>query len=292
LWTDGTPRDLAGSLQQAGRPASGTRVVRRSLSDVGCVRRQSAQGLPGGATAERDPPLGSMAQRKAPWRAAGHPVWSIATKQKACLGTLSRNGKVYGPPAQKAFDQDFPRGAEGVMVPQGLDDGARNHGGLQVGLSRDTTACACDSLRVDWESDGQQDDPQASARLLFGDGGGSHRGRKPVCKHDRQALVHAGGLPVRVAHSPASCAKFHPRERRLLCHVTRACQGVLCDSWQTVRALRRKTSTQTGWAVPVRGLDNISDAGRKVAAAFTHNRPMVFDTFLPKWNSRVVPPSG
>jgi len=168
LWTDFTPRDISVSLQQEGRPSIGTRVVRRILSDLGCVRRQSAQGLPGSATAERDPPLGSSAQRQAPLRAAGHPVWSIATKTKACLGTLYRNGKVYGPPAQKACDHDFPSGAEGVMVPQGMYDGARNHGGLQVGLSRDTTAFACDSLRVDWESDGQQDDPQASALLLLG----------------------------------------------------------------------------------------------------------------------------
>jgi len=97
---------------------------------------------------------------------------------------------------------------------------------------------------------------------------------------------------VRVAHYPADCSKLNPRERRLFCHVTRACQGVLCDSLPTVIDLRRKTSTPTGWSVTVRVLDKIYEAGRTVAAAFKENMPMVFETFLPKWNYRVVPQSG
>jgi len=148
-------RDLSVSLKQAGRPSLGTRVVRRMLSDLGFVRRQIATVLPGGATADRDPSFGSLAQRKAPYLAAGKPVLRIETKKKACLGTLYRHGKVYGQQAQKAFDHDLPSGAEGGIVPHGIDEVARHHGGLHVGLSRDPTALACDRLRVDWESDGQ-----------------------------------------------------------------------------------------------------------------------------------------
>ena len=292
LWTDLTPCDISVSLKQEGRPSIGTRVVRRILSDLGCVRRQIAKVLPGGETAERDPQFGYIAQLKAQFLAAGNPVLSIDTKKKEFLGTLYRNGKVYCQQAQKAFDHDFPSWAEGVIVPHGIYDVARNHGWLHVGLSRDTTAFACDSLRLYWESDGQHDYPQASELLLLCDGGGSNSCRKHVCKQDLQALVNAVGIPVRVAHYPAYCSKFNPIERRLFCHVTRACQGVLFDSLQTVLDLMRKTSTQTGLAVTVRVLDKIYEAGRKVAAAFKQNMPIVFDTFLPKWNYRVVPQSG
>lgn len=178
------------SLKQEGRPAIGTRIVRRILADLGFVRRQIAKVLPGGVTADRDPQFGYMAQLTAQFLAAGKPVLSIDTKKKEFLGTLYRNGKVYCQQAQKAFDHDFPSWAEGVIVPHGIDDVARNHGWLHLGLSRDTTACACDSLRLYWESDGQYAYPQASELLLLCDGGGSNSCRKHVCKQDLQALVN------------------------------------------------------------------------------------------------------
>ena len=99
-------------------------------------------------------------------------------------------------------------------------------------------------------------------------------------------------MAIRVAHYPAYCSKFNPIERRLFSHVTRACQGVLFDSLQTVMDLMRKTSTQTGLSVTVRVIDNIYESGRKVTDAFKQHMPIVFDTFLPKWNYRVVPQPG
>jgi hypothetical protein len=46
-----------------------------------------------------------------------------------------------------------------------------------------------------------------------------------------------------------------------------------------------------GLSVTVRVIDKIYEAGRKVDDAFKKNMPIVFDTFLPKWNYRVVPQS-
>src|SRR5206468_2940896 len=60
--------------------------------------------------------------------AAGNPVLSIDTKKKEFLGTLYRNGKVYGQQALKAFDHDFPSLATGVIIPHGIYDLARNQG--------------------------------------------------------------------------------------------------------------------------------------------------------------------
>jgi hypothetical protein len=289
LWTDLTPRDLSLSLHQERGQSVGPRVVRRILATLGFARRQIVKGLPGGETPNRDAQFRYIAELKAQFLAAGNPVLSIDTKKKEFLGRLYRKGKVYGQQAQQAFDHDFPSWAEGGIVPHGIYDVARHHGWLHIGLSRDTTAFACDSLRLYWESDGQHDYPQASEMLLLCDGGGSNSCRKHVFKQDLQALVNALGIPIRVAHYPAYCSKFNPIERRLFCHVTRACQGVLFDSLQTVMDLMRKTSTQTGLSVTVRVIDNIYEAGRKVADAFKQNMPIVFDTFLPTWNYRVLP---
>lgn len=292
LWTDLTPREISLSVQQNHGHSIGTRVVRRLLDNLGFARRQITKVLPGGDSADRDAQFRHIAELIQQFLAAGNPVLSIDTKKKEFLGRLYRKGKVYCQQAQQAFDHDFPSWAEGVIVPHGIYDLARNHGWLHLGLSRDTTAFACDSLRLYWESDGCHDYPQASEMLLLCDGGGSNSCRKHLFKQDLQALVNELGITIRVAHYPAYCSKFNPIERRLFSHVTRACQGVLFDSLQTVVDLMRKTTTQMGLAVTVRVLDNIYEAGRTVAEAFKKNMPIEFDTFLPKWNYRVVPQTG
>ena len=92
-----------------------------------------------------------------------------------------------------------------------------------------------------------------------------------------------------MAHYPAYCSKFNPIERRLFCHVTRACQGVWFDSLPTVVRLMQKTTTQSGLAVTVRVIDKLYAIGRKVSQAFKKKMPIVFEPVLPKWNYWAVP---
>ena len=175
------------------------------------------------------------------------------------------------------------------MSRYGIYDLAHNHGWIHVGLSHDTPACACDSLRLFWHNDGQRLYPNASAIWLLCDGGGSNSAHKPLFKEALQDVVNDLGVTIRVAHYPAYCSKFNPIERRLFSHVTRACQGVVFDSLQTVLALLQKTKTQQGLAVTVRVLDKLDETGRKVSDAFKQHMPIVFDTVLPKWNYWAVP---
>lgn len=288
LWTDLTPQEIADSLHAHGvcvRP----RIVRRLLDTLGLARRQIAKVLPGGDSPHRDAQFRHLAQVIDEFFAAGNPILSIDTKKKEYLGTLYRDGKVYCQQALQAFDHDFPSLARGVIIPHGIYDLARNQGWLHLGLSRDTTEFACDSLRVFWQSDGQRLYPHASAMLLLCDGGGSNSCHKHLFKEDLQRLVNDLRLPIRVAHYPAYCSKFNPIERRLFSHVTRACQGVLFDSLATVIRLIQKTKTQQGLSVTVRVLDKLYEGGRTVSEAFKEHMPIVFDTVLPKWNYWAVP---
>lgn len=288
VWTDLTPTEIANTLQTHNLSV-GPRIVRRILDTLGFARRRIAKVLPGGETQDRDPQFRHLAHLINDFQEEGNPILSIDTKKKEFLGTLYRNGQVYCQEALKAFDHDFPSLAQGVIIPHGIYDVALNHGWLHVGLSHDTTAFACDSLRVFWQRDGQHLYPHASAILLLCDGGGSNSCRKHLFKEDLQALVNEFRIPIRVAHYPAYCSKFNPIERRLFCHVTRACQGVLFDSVQTVVRLMQKTTTQNGLSVTVRVIDQLYETGRKVSDAFKKNMPIVFEPVLPKWNYWAVP---
>jgi len=184
---------------------------------------------------------------------------------------------------------DFPSLASGVIIPHGIDDLARHQGWMHGGRSRDTTAFACESLRLLWHNDGRRLYPNASAILLWCDGGGRNSGHKHLFKEDLQDVVNDLAVPIRVAHSPAYCSTFNPIERRLFSHVTRACQGVLFDALQTVLGLIHKTKTQQGLSVTVRVLDKRYEGGRTVSEAFKKHMPIVFDTVLPKWNYWAMP---
>jgi hypothetical protein len=288
IWTDLPPQEISKSLQEqavCARP----RLVRRILDGLGMARRQMRKGWPGGDSPHRDAHFRHLAHVSQEFLEVGNPVLRIDTKKKECLGTLYRDGKVYCQQALRAFEHDCPRLATGVIIPQGLYDLARTQGWRHVGGSRDTTACACDSLRVLWHGDGQRLSPSASAILLLGEGGGSNSCHKPLCKEDLQGWVNDIAVPMRVAHYPAYCSKFNPIERRLCSPVTRACQGVLFESLHTVLGLMQKTKTQQGLSVTVRVLSKLYAGGRTVSEAFKKNMPIVFEKLLPKWNDGALP---
>ena len=288
VWTDLTPQEIAKSLQEQSVCAA-PRIVRRILDGLGVARRQRAKVLPGGDSPHRGAQFRHLAQVIQEFLAAGNPVLSIDTKKKEFLGTLYRDGKVYCQQARKAFDHDCPSLASGVIIPHGIYDLARNQGWIHVGLSRDTTEFACDSLRLFWHADGQRLYPKAAAILLLCDGGGSNSCHKHLFKEDLQGVVNDLAVPIRVAHYPAYCSKFNPIERRLFSHVTRACQGVLFDSLHTVLGLMQKTKTQQGLTVTVRVLDKLYQGGRTVSEVFKKNMPIVFEKLLPKWNYWALP---
>ena len=288
VWTDLTPQEISKSLQDRAVGA-GPRIGRRILDGLGLARRQLLKVLPGGDSPHRGEQFRHLAHLIQALLAAGDPVLSIDTKKKEYLGTLYRDGKVYCQQALKAFDHDFPSLATGVIIPHGIYDLARNQGWIHVGRSRDTTAFACDSLRMFWHGDGQRLYPNAAAILLLCDGGGSNSCHKHLFKEDLQGVVNDIAVPIRVAHYPAYCSKFNPIERRLFSHVTRACQGVLFDSLQTGLGLLQKTKTHQGLTVTVRVLDTLYEGGRTVSEAFKKNMPIVFEKLLPKWNYWALP---
>ena len=288
LWTALTPQAIAQSLQ-AHSVGAGPRIVRRLLDGRGVARRPMRKGLPGGDSPHRREQFRHLAHLLQEFLEAGHPVLRLDPKQQACLGTRDRDGQGSGPQALKAFDPDVPSLATGGIMPHGLDARARHQGWRPVGLSRDTTACACDSVRMFWHGDGQRLDPNASAIVLLCAGGGRNRGHTPRCQEDLPGVVNDSAGPLRVAPSPASCSKFTPIERRRFSPVTSAGQGVLVDALHTVLGLRHKTTTPQGLSVTVRVLDTRYAGGRTGSQACKKNMPIIFEKLLPPWNDWALP---
>lgn len=288
LWTDLSPCQIAAMVTAMGTPVSPP-VVRDWLDEHGLALHQIAKVLEGGATPDRDAQFQRIAALKTQYLDAGNPVFSIDTKAKERLGQLFRKGRVWTQHAFQAFDHDFPSWATGVLIPHGIYDLARNRGHINLGLSHDTSAFACDSFRWYWNRIGYQCYPQATSILWLCDCGGSNSATQYLFKQDLQDLVNALGVEIRVAHYPSYCSKFNPIERRLFPHVSRACQGVLFDMIDTVVRLMRKASTTTGLKTTVNVIRRAYTTGRQVADDFKATMTIRFDDLLPKWNYRAVP---
>jgi len=240
-------------------------------------------------TAHRNEQFERIAELRASYQAVGNPVVSMDTKKKELIGNFYRDGSLYTTGPQQTFDHDFASFAEGVVIPHAIYDLALNHGFINLGVSRDTSEFACDSLRNWWQRKGQFDYPHATSILVLCDGGGSNSARHYIFKQDLQALVDEIGVAIRIAHYPPYCSKYNPIEHRLFPHVTRACQGVIFTSRALVCQLMAQTKTRQGLSVTVDVLDRIYETGRKVAADFKDNMSIVFDDLLAQWNYTAVP---
>ena len=288
LWTDLSSRQIADAVADMGTPVSPP-VVRDWMEEQKLALHKIEKVLGGGQSPDRDTQFQRITELKNNYCTAENPAFSIDTKAKEHLGQLFRQGRVWTQKAFQAFDHDFPSWATGVVIPHGIYDIARNRGHINIGLSHDTSQFACDSFRWYWNRIGHRCYPHATSILMLCDCGGSNGAAHYVFKRDLQELVNDLGTEIRVAHYPSYCSKYNPIERRFFPHVTRACQGILFDTIDTVVNQMRKASTTTGLRTTVNVMRRIYQTGRKVADNFKANMAIQFDELLPKWNYVVKP---
>jgi len=291
VWTDLTAADLADRLAERGQPVS-PHIVEQLLDAHGYHRRQAQKSLPLGEHRDRDAQFHNIARLVQQYRADGEPVLSMDTKKRELVGPFYRDGRLLTRAAVAVYDHDFPKYAEGVVIPHGLYDARLNRGYVHLGTSHDTSAFACDCLADWWLRFGREQYPQATSLLLQCDGGGSNGARTYLFKADLQGLVNRLGLEVRVAHYPPYCSKYNPIEHRLFCHLSRACRGVIFTSVALVQRLMAKARTRTGLQVAVAILDGVYATGRKVADEVKRGLHLVRDAFLPQWNYCLRPQSA
>ncbi len=208
VFTDVTPVQLEEAMTACGTPASDD-AIRSWMKRQRIRLRKIQKTKAGGSSPDRNAQFENIARLIEAYTAAGNPFFSVDTKAKEHLGLLFREGRSWCSRAQVALDHDFPSWADGVLIPHGIYDPVRNRGHINLGLSHDTSAFACDSLKWYWNRIGVQSYPDAESILLLFDCGGSNSATKYIVKHDLQLLSNAIGLPIRVAHSPSYCSKHN-----------------------------------------------------------------------------------
>lgn len=175
------------------------------------------------------------------------------------------------------------------MIPHTIYDLKDNTAYVNIGVSKDTSEFACDSIRFWWKSYGKIQYPKATSILIMADGGGSNSCRHYIFKEDLQKLVDEIGIEIRIAHYPPYTSKWNPVEHRVFPHITRSLKGVILKSHDYVKELIENTTTEKGLSVKAHIIKKVYETGRKYSADFKETMRIVFDDYLSQWNYRAVP---
>lgn len=283
LWTNLTCKKIS-ELMHLHAIDAGVYVVKQLLKACGFVKRKMQKCKTMKEVKDRNEQFEHIAGLKEDFGNENLPILSIDSKKKEMLGDFYRDGKLYAQGAQRVYDHDFNTFSKGLIIPHGIYDVNKNKCYLTIGKTKDTAEFVCDNIEHHWNNSIKQLYPSAKKLLILCDGGGSNSCRHYVVKEQIQKLCERIEIDIVMAHYPAYCSKWNPIEHRVFCHITRAWQGVVFDSYEIVKELAGKATTKTGFSVKVITNDKVYETGKKASKEFRKNMPVEFNDFLPKWN--------
>ena len=222
--------------------------------------------------------------------AAVGPVLSVDTKKKELVGDFKNGGREWrrkGSP-ERVRTHDFKDKQLGKAIPHGLYDVGADQGWITVGVDRDTSQFAVNSIRRWWHRLGAGRYPDASTLTITADCGGSNGNRTKLWKAELQKLADETGLQIQVLHFPPGTSKWNRIEHRLFSFVTINWRGKPLYSLQTIINLISATTTKSGLKVYAE-LDEGAYPKVNVSAAEMNALALHGHDFHPEWNYTIAP---
>lgn len=219
------------------------------------------------------------------------PVLSVDTKKKENLGNYKNNGKEWSSKAKhtEVLTHDFPNKELGKIAPHGIYDINNNNGFISVGISRDTSEFAVNSIRAWYSEIGKNQYNGAKKLMITADCGGSNNYRSRLWKHELQKLSNELQLEISVCHFPPGTSKWNKIEHRLFSCISQNWRGQPLIDLQTVVELIGNTKTTTGLTVKVVIDKNTYEIGKKIADIEFAKINIVRNEFHGEWNYTIKP---
>ena len=288
-WTHQTAQKVADVLAERGIRVSAT-VVRRLLCQMNYSLKSNKKCLSSGNSPDRDPQFRKIIQLREEFSQTGDPIVSVDTKKKELIGLFKNSGKIWCQQAKKVKDHDFRSEADGIAVPYGIYDMARNFGLLVVGESADTPEFAVNCILTWWHRYGREHYPNARRLLILADGGGSNGARcRAWKKFLYEKLAEESGLIVTVGHYPTGASKWNPIEHRMFSQISNNWAGVPLETFDTVVDFASSTKTRTGLHIDACHDHRTYQKGIKVSDEEMRTIAMSKNDVLGKWNYTITP---
>ncbi len=250
LWTSKSTRKLAAELARMGHQVSHM-TVSRLLKQLGYSLQANRKMREGTDHPDRDAQFLHINKKVRSFQRRKQPVISVDTKKRELVGDFKNGGREWRPQGspQSVRTHDFQDKELGVAIPYGVYDVTQNEGWVNVGIDRDTSEFAVESIRRWWRRMGSRVYPNAKELLITADGGGSNGSRRRLWKLCLQGLADELGVAITVCHFPPGTSKWNKIEHRMFCHITENWRGQPLVSRAVIVKLIGSTRTREGLAV-------------------------------------------
>jgi len=287
-WTRKTSVKISRELKRRGYRV-GADTVRRLLRGLGYRLRSNRKRLNKKHDPERDQQMRYLIRQRRVFQKAGFPVISVDAKQRELVGNFKNPGQTYRRKALDVLESDYPSQADGVALPYGIYDVARNEGFVVVGTSHQTPEFAVAAIRRWWVQVGRQRYRDQTQLLIEADCGGANGNRCWLWKFGLQHLADEFDLTITVTHLPTSASKWNPIEHKLFCHIDANWAGQPLIDYETVLKFIRTTRTDTGLRVRAYMDKTAYQTGLKITADQKMQIHLKPRRARPRWNYTIAP---
>lgn len=287
-WTRKTLRALARVLQRQGFTVSyGT--IRPLLRQLNYALRVNRKRLTRTRNPARDRQMRYLLRKRRAFLKAGQPVISVDTKKRELVGNFRNAGGTWRRQAVEVLEYDYPSDAEGVAIPFGIYDLARNAGFVVIGTSHQTPEFAVAAIRRWWRKEGQWQYPEHRELLIEADCGNPNAHRCDGWKYGLQQLADEFSLHITVTHLPPGASKWNPIEHRLFSQISLNWAGQPLISYETILKFIRTTRTASGLRCKAYVDHTNYPTGRRLTPQQKAQINLFPLRVLPEWNYTVRP---
>lgn len=290
LWTSKSLRNLAGALTEMGHTASHV-TVRSLLKDMGFSLQADYKNIEPGQHPDRNDQFEYIYANTLEAQSLGQPVISVDTKKRELVGEYKNNGREWQPKGipTEVDTHDFENKLLGHAIPFGVYDTADNSGWVSVGITRDTSQFAVNSIRCWWEEMGKELYPEAFELTVTADSGGSNGYRCRLWKTELQKLADETGLVIHVLHFPPGTSKWNKIEHMMFSSISKNWRGRPLISLEVIVSLIAATTTSKGLRIKCSVDHTDYKTGIKVTDGELAELILVPDDYHGEWNYRLLP---
>jgi len=289
-WTNKSTYTIAEELNLRRHKIS-AETVRLLLKERDYSLQANVKTKEGDSVPERDAQFRYINNQVKKFVVRGDPAISVDTKKREHVGNFKNSGKTWRKKgeAKEVNTYDFLSQAIGVGIPYGAYDIYRNEGFVNVGISRDTSEFAVESIRQWWQILGKKHYQDAKGLLICADGGGSNGSRRRGWKFFLQELADQIEIPISVCHFPPGTSKWNKIEHRMFSFISMNWKGEPLVTYETIIKLISATTTKKGLKVVAR-LDKSNYEGGIVFSGDDMAKLNIKShTLHPKWNYSILP---